>query len=110
MQNFKYCPICGSKNEEFENSSQINEIKREIKESNYYKLESRNELDFLIKSVMDDGDIGGNFCPNCGAKNSSDAIFCMECANPLKDVAVCPNCGGIAQSGDMFCSECGTKL
>jgi len=74
-------------------------------------LESEKELEFLINSVPDDdSDIGGNFCPNCGIKNSADAQFCMECATPLKDAKVCPNCGVVAQSGDMFCAECGTKL
>lgn len=74
-------------------------------------MESKKELEFLINSMSDeDSDIGGNFCPKCGIKNSADGQFCIECGTPLKDTKVCPNCGGVAQSGDIFCSECGTKL
>ena len=110
-QDSKYCPTCGSKNDEFKNSSQIKEIKNGIKQSDYYELESKKELEFLIVNTPDEGAvIGENICPNCGSKNTSDSQFCMECGSTLKNSKICPNCGTVAQSGDMFCAECGTKL
>ena len=47
LRDLKYCTTCGSKNIEFKYSNQLNEIKQEIRKSNYYKLNSKNEIEFL---------------------------------------------------------------
>ena len=110
-QDSKYCPTCGSKNDDFKNSSQINEIKKEIMQSDYYELESKKELEYLLVNTPDEeSGIGEKICPNCGGENSPDSQFCMECGTALKNSKICPKCGTVAQSGDMFCAECGTKL
>lgn len=119
MRDFKYCPSCGSKNDEFENSSQINEIKKEIKKSNYYELESEKELEYLENHPYGTHTcVKEKTCLNCGTKNSIDSENCINCGISFESfdnlgssiMDICPNCGAIAHEGDLFCAECGTKL
>ena len=118
LEDSKYCPTCGSKNEEYANSIQINEIKNDMKKSDYYKLKSSAEISYLEINPYDN-DIKEKICHNCGCKNTSDSQFCEECGTKLTDseekiktgiVNICPNCGAIAHDEDKFCAECGEKL
>lgn len=115
----KYCPSCGSKNDEFENFIQINEIKKDIKKSNYYELESKKEIEFLEKhSPRNRSRVKEKICLNCGTKNNIDSENCINCGISFESfdnlghsiMDICPNCGAIAHDGDLFCAECGTKL
>ena len=47
-------------------------------------------------------------CPHCGATNSEQARFCVECGQPLP--RACPNCGAINPPGARFCNQCGFAL
>ena len=118
LEDSKYCPTCGSKNEEYAYSNQINEIKNDIKKSDYYKLISAEEISYLGVNPHDN-DIKEKICPNCGCKNTSDSQFCEDCGTKLTDseetikanvINYCSNCGAIAHDGDKFCAECGEKL
>lgn len=118
MKDSKYCPTCGSRNEDFNDSVSINKIKEDIEQSNYYEIKSKREIEFLIRNTPEeDSGTKGKTCIKCGTKNGLDSTFCIECGSPLIDPEayvgmqnICPNCGNIAQEGDLFCSECGTKL
>lgn len=114
----KYCPTCGSKNEEYVPSNQINEIKEDIKNSKYYNKLSVEEISYLGENPYDNN-IKEKICPNCGCRNTSDSQFCEECGTELSDSEekiktivrnICPHCGAIAYDGDKFCAECGQKL
>lgn len=69
-------------------------------------------------------------CPNCGAENADDALFCKQCGASLAQeeeesdetvcevthedeepaTVVCPNCGAENTPDSNFCEKCGTKL
>ena len=49
----------------------------------------------LGDAVMPDS---GKFCPSCGALNTEDSAFCMECGTSLADVA--PISAGADQAYD----------
>ncbi|MCI7291292.1 zinc-ribbon domain-containing protein [Methanobrevibacter woesei] len=107
----KYCPNCGSKNDEFSQSAQINEIKNRIQKSTYYESESKKEIEFLESHVPEDTqDIIKITCPKCGFENNSDSNFCIECGFSFKNSKICSKCGAVSEEGDLFCAECGTKL
>ncbi len=47
-------------------------------------------------------------CQQCGHKNETDALFCVQCSHPLHHT--CPSCG-TENSGDArFCKQCGAGL
>lgn len=48
-------------------------------------------------------------CPNCGAQNLDDSLFCTECGKPIPQCNVCPYCGADINEGDVFCQNCGKK-
>ena len=116
----KYCPLCGTKNEEYTNSSKINEIRNEIKKSNYYELESKKELANLKVSPPKKGsNVKRITCPKCGYENDFDSKFCIECGETFSDSKekpkasnknVCPKCKANVEKDDLFCPECGSKL
>ena len=52
-------------------------------------------------------------CPNCGAENSDDSNFCIECGVKLdiaKDVNFCIHCGTEVVPGAKFCMNCGKLI
>lgn len=60
-------------------------------------------------------------CPNCSAKNQTDATFCFGCGydlvqpppaleKPAASGQLCPNCGAENTAQARFCSQCGTGL
>ncbi len=50
-------------------------------------------------------------CPKCGAENSPDASYCMQCATPLKGGEKrCGACGAINPGDAVFCHNCGQSL
>ncbi len=60
---------------------------------------------------------GKKFCPECGAENREDSLFCKECGSQLiqnlekkkfTNSGICPNCGLINEPESSFCRECGT--
>lgn len=116
----KYCPLCGSKNDEYTNSSKINEIRDEIKKSNYYELESKKELERLkVNPPKTERNAKKIKCPECGHENDSDSKFCTECGITFSDSKerlqtsqknLCPSCEAIVEKDDLFCPECGFKL
>ncbi len=48
-------------------------------------------------------------CPNCGAHNEDDSLFCAECGKLIPQGTVCPHCGAAINEGDTFCQNCGKK-
>jgi len=53
----------------------------------------------------------GKFCPECGAKNNSNAKFCTECGKKFTKIDnTCPNCGEKVEPNAKFCHVCGTKI
>ena len=44
-------------------------------------------------------------CPNCHAELPDDALFCPECATPLKQL-ICPNCGRANSLNADICDFC----
>lgn len=48
-------------------------------------------------------------CPKCGSPLATNAKFCPECGEKLKDDTKCAKCGAKLQPGAKFCAECGEK-
>ncbi len=44
-------------------------------------------------------------CPNCGAQNDADVVFCVACGTPLR-MTTCPNCGSEIDPDADFCEVC----
>ena len=56
-------------------------------------------------------------CTTCGAKNTPDAGYCVNCGVPLEEqpsgegeVTYCTSCGTGIPQGSMSCSSCGAAL
>lgn len=47
-------------------------------------------------------------CQQCGEKNDPDAVFCVNCSNPL--LQSCPSCGIQNPAHARFCKQCGNEL
>lgn len=61
------------------------------------------------KKTQSEEKITGKFCPECGAKNRSNAKFCSECGNKFAS-PICPKCGHEITSRTKFCPECGEQI
>lgn len=51
-----------------------------------------------------------NICPNCGAENVSEAVFCEKCGEMLGKSCYCIKCGEKIEKGMKFCPKCGKAL
>lgn len=49
-------------------------------------------------------------CPKCGASQQTNAKFCPECGQNLKQATHCTECGAKLTPGAKFCPECGKKV
>lgn len=49
------------------------------------------------------------YCPNCGAKNDPEALFCENCGAVLRQ-CLCPECGQEVEAGTDFCEVCGSYI
>jgi tetratricopeptide (TPR) repeat protein len=49
-------------------------------------------------------------CLRCGHENRDEAMFCVECAQPLLSEPVCPECGHSNPTGSKFCEKCAHNL
>ncbi len=47
-------------------------------------------------------------CPQCQHENRDDALFCEECAAPLRHV--CSSCGRELRPAAKFCDSCATPV
>ncbi len=47
-------------------------------------------------------------CPNCGAQNSEEAVYCSNCGSRID--GACNVCGFKNEAGAVFCIKCGAKL
>src|SRR4051812_44930061 len=47
-------------------------------------------------------------CRACGAENSSERKFCLECGSAL--TGACPSCGSANEPNAKFCGQCGSRL
>jgi ABC-type oligopeptide transport system substrate-binding subunit/class 3 adenylate cyclase len=47
-------------------------------------------------------------CQQCGKKNDSDAVFCVDCSQPL--LKTCPSCNTQNPANARFCKKCRTEL
>ena len=47
----------------------------------------------------------GVACPNCGAMNDPEALYCASCGIALRMVS-CPNCGAAMEPDADFCEHC----
>ncbi len=54
-------------------------------------------------------EIGGKYCPTCGARADGSARFCPQCGASMSE-PVCPHCGVKVSPTAKFCHECGKKL
>ncbi len=86
---------------------------------NIQELEKQMEADRKELAVLK----GMQICPNCGAEQSREAVYCAECGMNMQEAAgsiaqnqaapasnVCPNCGSPASPENAFCPVCGAKL
>lgn len=59
-------------------------------------------------------DADGKICPNCGAVNVPDAVYCTECGEKFpvetQDFKFCPYCGGKITPGARTCPHCGRTI
>ena len=46
------------------------------------------------------------YCPACGSRLPDNALFCSQCAAPVK----CQACSRLLPTGAAFCSDCGTPI
>lgn len=51
-----------------------------------------------------------NLCPNCGATNNSDALFCEKCGTKIGKPNYCRKCGEKVERDMVFCPSCGASL
>lgn len=51
-----------------------------------------------------------NVCPNCGAANNSDALFCEKCGIKIERPNYCRKCGETVERDMLFCPVCGASL
>lgn len=49
-------------------------------------------------------------CPRCGADNPARSRFCNKCGTPLAQELRCPQCGRVNPTGSRFCNDCGAVL
>lgn len=60
------------------------------------------------------GDGEGKICPNCGAANVADAVYCAECGEKFppgpRDFKFCPYCGEKITAGGWTCPRCGRTM
>src|SRR5438105_122418 len=61
-------------------------------------------------------------CPNCGASNKDEALFCKACGSSLADVhaastvdptvgsVTCSDCGHVNRPHTRYCARCGVNL
>ena len=47
-------------------------------------------------------------CQQCGKKNDSDAVFCVQCSQPI--LKSCPSCSTQNPGDARFCKQCRTEL
>lgn len=67
------------------------------------------EMNKIIKNFNIDGEsINGSYCPNCGAKISENAKFCIECGKELFNK--CSECGTVIIGDCKYCPNCGKKI
>lgn len=86
-------------------------------EENNKKIKQINESK---KAPTTSATNGGVVCKNCGASNSADAAFCVNCGKPIEkevvkpavviDGVTCKNCGTVNEKGYAFCVGCGQPL
>lgn len=53
---------------------------------------------------------GDVLCPQCGAKNPPDALFCSACGASFSRSVRCPQCGEENAAGAKYCHHCGRAL
>lgn len=51
---------------------------------------------------------GNATCPNCGASQSKNHLFCTSCGIKMSDI--CENCGAHISKRDAYCPNCGMKI
>lgn len=49
-------------------------------------------------------------CAFCGAENSDNAIYCIDCGKRLDGNVVCPACGELTNGKGTYCEMCGNRL
>jgi hypothetical protein len=49
-------------------------------------------------------------CPKCETPLGTNAKFCPNCGEPLKQKSHCSQCGAKLQPNSKFCAECGAKI
>lgn len=49
-------------------------------------------------------------CPKCETPLGTNAKFCPNCGEPLKQKSHCSQCGAKLQPNAKFCAECGAKI
>lgn len=123
----KFCEECGSSIEEAEGENAPSEAEsdnipldehdnRNTKEKS--KEEDKTNLEEPIKikvaTALKDGEkINSNddgndyiFCPNCGARNTSDTKYCCECGSSLEEITTdSPKDSGTANIGEFAIVE-----
>lgn len=72
--------------------------------------EVKNLGDVIVKETMlDDGSGKRKVCPNCGALNPANEVFCVSCGLKLEvdpQKKYCPNCSTENQGDALFCIKC----
>jgi ribosomal protein L40E len=75
------------------------------------KIESKKDVPVSkVKTKPSSSVQKGVMCPNCGAPNPEEALFCAECGFSLNQPLFCPNCGAKTSPGADICPVCKTWL
>lgn len=86
-------------------------INRYVKNENVPVInEMGKEIAPALSSVAGaiNGAVNGTACPECGAVNDKDALFCKSCGKPLS--LKCEECGTVNEADAKFCNNCGKPL
>lgn len=128
MQSKRYCPNCGTKNEDFsDNGNSINVLKDEIKKSKYFESKAEKEIRVIRTKVprIDFSEINssdtaaGGFGSSNGSDSSADGFGSSKetgfaggaTANERsRPFIICPLCHTENELGDKYCQFCGFSL
>lgn len=80
------------------------------KEKSAWTTSEKKVLENEMYQPVEQQTADNRVCPNCGAVNEPDSLFCEECGSSLGSSLVCPNCRMPIDGKADFCEHCHTYI